>query len=62
MRDLVTPYFYDVGFKEGSSDPHLKILSRNHVINWACKLGIAKCKQNATDTFRAWSQSPIDEE
>jgi hypothetical protein len=62
MRDLLTPYFYDVGFKEDSSDLHLKILSRNHVINWACKLGIDECKKNATDAFRAWSLSAIDEE
>jgi len=62
MRGLVTPYFNDVGFKEDPSDPHLKILSRNHVINWACKLGIDECKKNATNAFTAWSQSPIDEE
>ena len=59
MKSLVTPYFNHIGFVEQPTDQHLRILSRSNSVNWACRLGVQECLQNATNQFNSWLTSSI---
>jgi len=58
IAGLVTPYFKYVGFLESASDAHLTVLSRSNSVNWACRMKVPECTQNATANFNAWLNNP----
>lgn len=58
MTSIVEPYYTAIGFQETQADPHLIKYSRIDAMNWACRLGVADCVQNALSTYATLMSQP----
>jgi len=62
MKTLVEPYFNSIGFNESPDDSYPIINSRSNAINWACRLGVSGCTQNASFAYADWMISAFNED
>lgn len=51
MKTLVTPYYDFIGFEENDWDAHLTIYSRTEAVEWACRLKVDDCVNNAKEAY-----------
>lgn len=58
MLKLLDNVYKQVGFADNVGDPHLTVLTRVAVLNWACTFGYDDCVLNAVQQFRNWRDTP----
>lgn len=61
LKWLILPTFQELGFDQKSNDSHLTILNRGQILDWACRIGISECIDNATALYRSWMNQPESE-
>ena len=58
MISLMEPYYRLVGFLETELDAHLIIYSRTDAMNWACRLEMPDCVQQAREKYAIQMAQP----